>query len=51
MKPRWHARLTQVFLVANSLFWLPWYTNLVEAVYASLAGLRRFGREVIASFE
>jgi hypothetical protein len=24
MSPRLHGRLTQVFLVANSLFWLPW---------------------------
>jgi hypothetical protein len=24
MNPRIHERLTQVFLVANSLFWLPW---------------------------
>jgi Domain of unknown function (DUF4345) len=24
MNPRWHRVLTQVFLVANSLFWLPW---------------------------
>ena len=30
MKPRLHKRLTQVFLVANSLFWLPWgFINLV----------------------
>jgi hypothetical protein len=24
MNPRWHRVLTQVFLAANSLFWLPW---------------------------
>ena len=24
MSPRSHATLTRVFLVANSLFWLPW---------------------------
>jgi hypothetical protein len=24
MNPRWHRLLTQVFLAANSLFWLPW---------------------------
>ena len=24
MNPRWHRLLTQVFLVTNSLFWLPW---------------------------
>src|SRR5215471_16852728 len=24
MNPRWHRVLNQVFLVANSLFWLPW---------------------------
>src|SRR5262245_26389432 len=30
MNPRWHRVLTQVFLVANSLFWLPWgLTNLI----------------------
>ena len=30
MNPKLHGRLTQVFLVANSLFWLPWgFINLV----------------------
>jgi len=30
MNPRWHRVLTQVFLVANSLFWLPWgLVNLI----------------------
>ncbi len=24
MNPTWHRRLTQLFLVFNSLFWLPW---------------------------
>src|SRR5262245_62304860 len=24
MNPRWHRVLTQVFLLTNSLFWLPW---------------------------
>ena len=24
MNPRWHRVLVQVFLTANSLFWLPW---------------------------
>jgi hypothetical protein len=24
VSPKLHVRLTQVFLVANSLFWLPW---------------------------
>ena len=24
MNPKWHTVLTQVFLVLNSLFWLPW---------------------------
>ena len=30
MNPKWHRVLTQVFLVANSLFWLPWgFVNLI----------------------
>jgi len=30
MNPKWHRVLTQVFLVANSLFWLPWgLVNLI----------------------
>ena len=31
MNPKWHRRLTQVFLVANSMFWLPWgLVNLIR---------------------
>ncbi len=31
MNPRWHRLLTQTFLAANSLFWLPWgFLNLVR---------------------
>ncbi len=31
MNPKWHRVLTQVFLVANSLFWLPWgLINLIK---------------------
>lgn len=31
MNPQRHRRLTQVFLVANSLFWLPWgFLNLIK---------------------
>lgn len=30
MSPRWHRLLIQVFLVSNSLFWLPWgLVNLI----------------------
>ncbi|MGH9206015.1 MAG: hypothetical protein ACRD1G_05590, partial [Acidimicrobiales bacterium] len=30
MNPKWHRVLTQVFLVVNSLFWLPWgLVNLI----------------------
>jgi hypothetical protein len=30
MNPKWYGLLTRVFLVANSLFWLPWgFINLV----------------------
>jgi hypothetical protein len=31
MNPKWHRRLTQAFLVANSMFWLPWgLINLIK---------------------
>jgi len=31
MNPKWHGRLTQAFLVANSMFWLPWgLINLIK---------------------
>ena len=31
MNPSWHRRLTKLFLVSNSLFWLPWgLLNLIK---------------------
>ena len=31
MNPKWHGRLTQAFLVADSMFWLPWgLINLIK---------------------
>ena len=31
MNPNWHRRITKLFLVSNSLFWLPWgLLNLIK---------------------